>query len=137
MSGLDLNATLRGLQEAQDQNLRQIAALQPSGALGQAIREATAQLHRYAVAITHVWRIKGGGLRASHRMEVLGGGLGGRIYIDPAAVNPRGQRPAEYGIYEHARGGEHAFYERAINERGEQIGDAAVRFVMRGLEGRG
>jgi hypothetical protein len=69
-------------------------------------------------------------------MEIKEREATGRIYIDPTAVNPRGQRPEEYGVYEHARGGSHAFYERTIKERGEQIGDAAVRFVMRDIEGQ-
>jgi hypothetical protein len=130
-----MSLTLKGLQEAQDENLRRIAALKPTGVVGRAVREATTQLHRYAVAITHVWRYKGGGLRASHRMEINDRGATGRIYVDPTAINPRGQRVTDYAIHEHNRGGSHAFYERAVRERGEQIADAAVRFITRDIEG--
>lgn len=112
-----VSATITGIQEAQAQNLRRIAALQPSGAFGKAIRDATAEAHRYAVALTHV---DTGALRASHRVEVTG--VRGRVSIDQGASNPRsGRRTAEYGGYEHARGGSHAFYERVVSEHGTEI----------------
>jgi len=135
----EINLDIGGIQEAQDANARAIAALQPSGELGDAIREATTELHRYAASITHVgryvqskssgkWRwagrgeagVGGGALRASHRMEVSG--LRGRIYIDPGATNSRtGRRPAEYGAYEENRSGEHAFYARTLTEYGPEV----------------
>ncbi len=102
--------SITGLQEAQAANEKRIASLQPSGELGQAIKDVTLIGHRYAVQITHVWKYLGGGLRAAHRMKVTG--LRGEIYIDPRAVNPRGQKPVVYGPYENARGGDHAFYDR-------------------------
>jgi|DewCreStandDraft_4_1066084.scaffolds.fasta_scaffold97844_3 hypothetical protein len=109
-------ASIQGLQEAQHANLRRINAMKPGGALGRAVQYTTVSAHRYAVSITHVWRYKGGGLRASHRMKVSG--LRGEIYIDPTAVNPRGQKPSVYGPAEHARGGTHAFYARTQREYG-------------------
>lgn len=129
---MDVDVTLKGVQKAQDENVRRIAALRPSGAAGRMVRDTTAELHRYTVAITHVWKYKGGGLKASHRMQVRG--LEGRIYIDPTAVNPRGQRPVDYGPHEHARGGSHAFYARTIAERGPQVAEAGVRFMVRSME---
>lgn len=122
---------IQGLQELQEKNLRTIAALQPSGRAGQAIKDATIAAHRYAVSITHVWWYKGGGLKASHRMEVKKNT--GRIYIDPNAVNPRGQKPSIYGPVEHARGGSHAFYERTEKEAGPQITRNAVRTIQMGV----
>lgn len=113
--------TIRGIQRAQAANIAMIAAIKPGGAFGELIRFVTAGLHRKAVSITHVWRVRGGGLRASHRMSLEGNGLRGRIYIDPSTVNPRGQRPAVYGPHEHARGGTHAFYERTVNESARSI----------------
>ncbi len=106
----DIGLSITGLQEAQAENAKVIAALKPDGEVGQAIKDLTITGHRFAIQVTHVWKYLGGGLRAAHRMEVKG--LRGRIYIDPRAVNPRGQRPAVYGPYENARGGEHAFYDR-------------------------
>lgn len=101
--------------------------MQPSGAAGEAARDALIALHSYAVSITHVGVynvngsfVGGGALRASHRVEV--DGLEGQIYIDPNARNPRSTtRPREYGIYEHARGGEHAFYDRTVDEYGPVV----------------
>lgn len=106
------------IQGIQDANLRRIAALQPSGAMGEAIKYGVIRLHRYAVAITHVWWYKGGGLQTSHRMAVEG--MSAKIYIDPSSLNLRGQRPSEYGPYEHARGGTHAFYKRTVAEEGPE-----------------
>ncbi len=126
----DVKATITGLQEAQAQNLRRIAALQPSGAFGEAIRVATVAAHRYAVALTHV---DTGALQASHRVEVSG--LRGRVSIDPSGTNPRsGVRPTEYGVYEHQRGGEHAFYERTVREHGAEICRQARLDVKIGVE---
>ena len=114
----DRHVIVDGLREVQDANLQRIAALQPSGAMGKAIKDAATRLHRYAVAITHTWKYLGGGLKASHRMAVEGASA--KIYIDPSAVNPRGQRPADYGPQEHARGGTHAFYKRTVDEEGPE-----------------
>lgn len=113
----DFKLTITGLQEAMARNDRRIAKLRTSDAFGKAVQGATADAHRYAVAVTHV---DTGSLRASHQMEVKG--LHGRVYIDPYAQNPRSRRrTAEYGRYEHERGGEHAFYDRTVAEEGPQI----------------
>ncbi len=125
----DVKLSITGIQEAQAANNRVIAALQPSGALGRAVQYGTAAAHRYAVGVTHV---DTGALRASHRMEVTG--LRGRVYIDPSARNPRSrQRTATYGPYEHDRGGEHAFYQRTIDEQGQSIEQAMMGLVKLGI----
>lgn len=121
---------LQGLQRLQAKNRRMIQALKPTGLLGRAIKDATIRAHRYAVINTHVWRDRGGGLRASHHMEVTG--YHGRVYI-AHGMNPRGQDPAVYGPYEHARGGAHAFYSRVMSEHGDEIRGAFVRIVKAGL----
>ena len=129
MSPVQVKLGISGLQELQDENARSIAALQPGGALGQAVKHVTAGAHRYTVAITHV---DTGALRASHRMEVQG--LRGRIYIDPTARNPRsGQRTSVYGPFEHARGGEHAFYDRAAEESGPRLVREAQEIIERAV----
>jgi hypothetical protein len=121
--------TIKGIQEAQQGNLEMIASLQPSGAFGRAVQYGLIEAHRYAVAITHVMT---GSLRASHRMRL--DGLRGRLYIDPQSVNPRtGERPADYGITEHKRGGSHAFYERTYYEAGKRIAHAVAEGYVRGL----
>lgn len=129
MSPVDVRLTISGLQELQDDNARSIAALKPSGALGQAVKHVTAGAQRYTVAITHV---DTGALRASHRMEVQG--LRGRIYLDATARNPRsGQRTSVYGEHEHARGGSHAFYDRAAEEGGPRLVREAQEIIERAV----
>jgi hypothetical protein len=57
-------------------------------------------------------------------------GLRGRIYLDPSAINPRtGQKPAVYGYYENKRGGEHAFYDRTVEEFEQKSEDAVFSVV--------
>lgn len=125
----DVKLTITGIQEAQAKNNRVIASLRPDGALGRAVQYGTTAAHRYAVGVTHV---DTGSLHASHRMEITG--LRGRVYIDPSARNPRSrQRTETYGPYEHERGGEHAFYQRTINEQGPSIEQAMMGLVKLGI----
>ena len=119
---------IRGIQEAQDGMLRVAAAFKPSGAFDEGIKEATIYMHRYAVSITHV---DSGGLRAAHHIEL--GHLKGAIYINPAAVRSDGARPAQYGLYEHARGGSHAFYARTYTEAGQRAAAVAWATLRRSL----
>lgn len=110
---MSVDLTIQGIREAQDRNRARIAMLEPGGVFGRLIKEITLFAHAQAVNVTHV---DTGALRASHRMTVTG--VRGRVFIDPGAVNPRGQRPAVYGPFEHARRGDHAFY-RLTRERVE------------------
>ena len=120
--------SIEGLQEAQDDNLRAIAALKPAGALGRMVQSVSTDLHRHAVSITHV---DTGALRAAHRIQISNGGLRGTIYVDAGARNPRSKaKPAEYIAYEHKRGGTHAVYDRTVVEAGNPAVDRAVnRFI--------
>jgi hypothetical protein len=128
--GIELSIT--GLQEAQQANLRLIAAMKPGGRLAGAVQYGAIEAHRYATAITHVWIYRGGALKASHRIK-WNGGLEATVSIDESAVNPRGQRPAIYGPYEHRRGGEHAFYQRTVDERGATISKNMRDYFLKGL----
>lgn len=123
------NVSIKGIQELQAYNIRAIAALQPDGAVGEAIQHGTAALHRHAVVYTHVIT---GSLRGSHRMDIEAKGMRGVISIDPRTVNPRSrQKPVVYGPIEHERGGSHAFYRLAVEGHGEQVmkemGDIIIR----------
>lgn len=121
--------TISGLQKAQKANLTLIRSVQPRGVLGSSVKGATIQAHQAAVRKTHH---KTGSLKASQRMKV--NGLRGVIFIDPSAVNPRTkQKPSEYGLVEHGRGGSHAFYERTLREDGKRIAKAACSEYLRGL----
>lgn len=123
---------IQGLQEAQHDNLRMIRALTPASGLGEAVRDASADLHRYSVMVTHV---DTGALRASHRIKFtsFGSDAVAEISIDPSASNPRGGRPLVYGVVEHDRGRDHAFYERTYNERGERALEIGANTLVRRL----
>jgi hypothetical protein len=121
-----MTATIRGLQELQDRNLRTIAALQPKSALGRAIQFAATELHRYIVSITHV---DTGAYRSSHRIQVGEGR--GRVFVAPSARNPRSKAlVAEYAEHEEARGGSHAVYERAASEMGDQALSRGIQYLQ-------
>ncbi len=116
---MNIGLSIRGVQEAQKKNNAIIAALRPTNLFGTVIRGITISVHRYAVSITHVVT---GTLRAAHRTAVDLKVPQGRVFIDPAAVNPQNQqRPADYGVYEQNRGGDHAFYTRTNREVGERL----------------
>jgi len=123
----EVSATITGIQEAQAANLRLIAAARPEGGLGRAVQYAATAVHRYAVIIKHVIT---GALRASHRIRLTGAARA-EIYLDPSAKNPRsGAATSEYGPAEHARGGAHRFYERTLDEQGDEIAARAALFLQ-------
>lgn len=129
----DVSLTITGLQEAQAQNLATIEALKPRGGLGRAVRAGTAVLYRGVIANVHV---DTGSLRASQRIEYTEGPgwAQGRIYTDPTATNPRtGRRPVVYGVYEHDRGGQHAYADLALLEFGPAAVAAAVNELLRSI----
>lgn len=117
---------VEGLQEAQEALRR--AERYVSGADGaqRVVGEAAIRAHRYATSITHV---DTGTLKSSHRMRI--GRTHAEIYIDPGARNEHGGRPAQYGPYEEARGGAHAFYRRTIDEAGPGIARQAQADMAR------
>lgn len=121
--------TIEGLQEAQEANLHNIWALRPTSDFGRAIKTGVILAEQVAVVKTHVAT---GSLRASHRIKLSG--LRGMVYIDPHAVNPRTkQKPSVYGVYEHNRGGSHAFYERVEREDGRWIAESVASELRSGL----
>ncbi len=128
---MSASVTIKGIQEAQDDNLRRIAAFEPSGAAGRAIKEVAIDLHRYKVGIQHV---DTGALRAGQQIRIERGGLRAVLFTSESAVNPRSrQRPAVYGYYEEMRGGMHAAADRTVNERAEFAVSAAVSRFVGGL----
>jgi len=114
---------IEGIQQAQDGNLRTIAALQPSGGLGRAVHWMTTAAHRGVVTRVHV---DTGTYRAGTIMSFDARQMVGRVFVDPAAVNPKtGERAADYAPVEEMRGGEHAAFYRTYVEDGDNIVNAA------------
>lgn len=124
---MPLGITIKGLQETQRANLANIAAMQPTGVFGLAIKNATIQAHAYEAFIIHV---DTGALKSSRHITI--NGLEGKVFTDPGAVGPKGI-PAIYGYYEHNRGGDHAFAERTVREAGPMIAGRAEETLIRGL----
>jgi hypothetical protein len=133
-----VKVVLDGAKEAQQANLRTMSQLSPSGRGGRAVFYMISDLWAYAVRITHRDTTA---LALSHRMQVKGNR--GEVYLDPDAQNPRPQgprqtkphpTPAVYGVHEHNRGGDHAFYDRTIGERGSDSLDRAMQYLAAGVE---
>lgn len=141
---IDLNLSIRGIQEAQDANLKMIREMSIAGALGRANQMILLESHRYLVGITHV---DTGAYRASHRitMSGVGGrataghtirGAFGAIAPDPLARNPRsGRLVGEYALVEERRGGAHAAYGRTFRDGTIRAAQRAIRLLARELEG--
>lgn len=117
-------------QEAQRWNARAVAAMKPGGNTSRAIRDVIVQLQRAEIGITHV---DTGALKASIRVE-FNGGLRGKTFIDPAAVNPKhGKKVTSYAGVENARDGDHAFAERTVRDYAPAIINRALAQIGRGL----
>ena len=129
MSSVDqdfITIEVRKMQALQDANVHEIAKLKPGGELSRVIWSLLGGTLREAVMVTH---IDTGSLQASHRMEL--DGWHGKIFIDPSTINPKSNtHPAVYGIYEHDRGGSHAFYDRAFGFA-EQLADRLLQKYTR------
>lgn len=123
----DLHMRIYGMQRAQADNQQMLMASKPEGEFGEAVDFAVKHALAYAIRVTHVDR---GWLKASHRGRRAG--LKGMVYIAPQGGE---DDPAEYGPYEHARGGSHAFYDRTIEEAGDQIAKGALK-IMAGAYAR-
>lgn len=82
---------------------------------------------RIDLSIKGIQALQAQNLKLIAMAEGLAGDVG-HVYIDPGAINPRSRkRAAEYGVYEHKRGGEHAFFSRTVGEAGQQILANALR----------
>lgn len=138
-----ISVSIENIQEIQARNQQMVAALRPSGALGEAVKVTALELQRYAISITHVgryiqtrtgrWRYARPHeeLRASHRIAFSDSGANtatATISIDAGSANP-----VVYGKYEHRRGGEHAFYARAVRERGTEAMNRGRAAFKRGF----
>lgn len=69
----------------------------------------------YAAEISPFWT---GALSSAHTAEDVGDMH--HVFLDPSVSNPlTGDHPADYGIEQHAIGGQKAFYDRTVEEKGE------------------
>ena len=129
---MELRAEIKGIQEAQKKNLLLLATFEPGGDVHKGVHKMTVSGHRAAVTITHV---DTGALRAAHRADMTAMQRGmGAVRIGPGR-NPRSGVPMRvYGVYEHDRGGSHAFYDRTVNEFGDQILTLGAVTIARGWE---
>lgn len=133
-----VHIAIDGIQETQQANLQVMSQLSPQGRGGRAVFYLISDLWAYAVRITHRDTTA---LALSHRMKVKGNR--GEVYLDPSSPNPRPRgprakkplaKPAEYGVYEHNRGGAHAFYDRTLGEEGGPALDRALAYLAAGIE---
>lgn len=124
-----MTVSIKGLQKTQAAMLKTVAAVKPDGKLDGSVKKGTIIGYGMAVSYTHVLT---GSLRASHKMERIKQAHW-RIRIDEKAVNPQTkQKPFQYGVYEHNRGGTHAFYEQVFNHA-NQIAAAVFLDMNRNL----
>ena len=121
---------IKGIQRAQKRNLKRVARLSK---MGDMIYPMTISLHRYSVGITHVDK---GALKAAQRLgvKVSGRTATGRIWIDEGAMTMEGKVPADYGVWEHRRGGDHAFFDRTVKEAGKRAIRVGKRWVKNVVE---
>jgi len=105
-----IDITIKGIQELMADNLRATRAIRPNGALGRVVKKVGLSTLRWIDGVVHV---DTGALRVSQRIDYIESGSEATaiIFVDPTAQNPKGQYPAEYGVYENRRGGSHAFYD--------------------------
>ena len=116
---MSIKTDIRGLQEIQAANARALAAVKPSGAFGRCIQYVTLGAQRVAAAVSHV---DTGAMRSSHLARLALNIGRGYIYLSPTARNPRsGRAVSEYGVYEHNRGGSHAFYDITVDDYGPTL----------------
>lgn len=139
---MDLSVSIRGLQAAQRAMEQAYRATQAEGGLGRAVKVITAGAHRAAVANTPWWS---GGLRAAHRMRLVGHGrsVQGIVDIDPGLRNPAypgSPRPHVYGYLLHKQGlrpgrqgGIRAFYEFTVKAHGIGLLRAGADELRRSL----
>jgi hypothetical protein len=87
-----------------------------------------------AKEVTH--RGRSGHLAESHIWDYDVHHYRGRVFIDPRVMfsYPRShvlRLPSIYGLFEHARGGTHAFYQIVIDRYGSAYADVGMKMMMR------
>lgn len=106
---MSIDLEIRGLRETRARLKQALERLSANGDLEALVAAATLRAHRYTVGITHV---DTGRLKNSHFPTVQA--AGNQVY---GVVGTN----VVYAIYEHNRGGSHAFYKRTVKEEGPAI----------------
>lgn len=126
----DWTILIDGWNEAQLANQRLVAAVKPTGYLGRGVKAMTLEAQRQAINVTHV---DTSALKHSHRVQFKNtkSDAVGVVYVG-AVTNPKtGETTSNYGIIEHQRGGEHAFYQIVVTDRLDDL----LRVFDRTFEG--
>lgn len=100
---------VKGLNEAVQSLQGLITGLEPSGELETIIAKATARAHRYSSSIVHVDTAR------------LKNSLYPRVHSSKNNVYGIVGTNVAYALYEHERGGSHAYFQRTIDEEGNAI----------------
>lgn len=106
---MSIDIEIEGLRETQARMERLLEEISAQGGLEAIIAKGTLRAHRYAVGVTH---FISGRLRNSHFPQVTA--TANQVY-GTVGTN------VAYAMIEHNRGGDHAFYERTVNEDGAGI----------------
>ena len=121
-------AIVKGYEQLQAANRALIAAMQPGGALGQAIVYGTQKMQEGVASRAHR---DTGTYAASQTARVQG--LVGHVYT-AANRNPKGGALASvYGPIEEARGGSHAAYATTVKSDAPSVMAEAVKLVIADL----
>lgn len=120
--------SIKGMQEAQRDNQRQIRAIRPRNAVQKALVFIIAGGLRAAIIRTPV---DTGSWRASHRAHVqLFNVYEAVVSIDPISVNPKsGTRPADYAEILHPRGDKYQVYDQVVAYEGERLLRGGTRII--------
>ena len=130
--------SIKGLQRAQERNLRRIVHMRPSGVRGVAVKVAANDFYHKLIPNTPV---KLGALRASRRITFNSSVPRAQIFTSGGAYNPRSSTPpAEYDRYLHARGfkpglrgGIQASFPYTMRENGQRIVDDMAALIARAI----
>lgn len=91
-------------------------SLSPKSGGGEAVRRVAEIARAYASSITHHWTSTLWKTHTVDESRIASDGIAA-VYIERVR-NPLGQYTDIYGPKEHAKGGDHAFYDRTVRNRG-------------------
>jgi len=122
---MGVKAEIKGLKETQERMAALLQEISAGGGLEAIIAKATLRAHRYATMIVHV---DTGRLKNSlfPRVSAQGNDVYGIVGTNVV-----------YAPFEHGRGGDHAFFDRTVDEEGSAIVEQVRRDVKRAAQRAG